>query len=190
MSDDNAQILDHFVHEWSRFHGAATPIEFYTSTHRRAPWVRFHALPNSKRYAENQSERQEVLRRANILGTEILGADTPCWLVKFVIEESEPMVQPPPVKPDASLRYNYGEDGFYWKASVSSVRWQERIFEDLLFEIADDNGPPFWKWISRFDGAIIAPYDGGFDLFPTSHAKVDWFKRRYPEWLSNRTDGL
>jgi hypothetical protein len=48
------------------------------------PLVRFHAQPGSKRYAENEDERQTIIFRANVLGDRLLSAGTPCGLSKYV----------------------------------------------------------------------------------------------------------
>ncbi|WP_446689018.1 DUF3885 domain-containing protein [Rhizobium laguerreae] len=48
---------------------------------------------------------------------------------------------------------------------VASVRWQEGSFDDLLTARADDETGPTLLMNSG-NGAIFAPYDGGFDLFP------------------------
>ncbi|WP_446689017.1 DUF3885 domain-containing protein [Rhizobium laguerreae] len=71
-----------FQANWSRFHGSSPPLAYVLSSAEQTPRVRFHALPESKRYSENAAERQEILKRANTLGTEILASSPNCCLVQ------------------------------------------------------------------------------------------------------------
>ncbi|MGJ4999523.1 DUF3885 domain-containing protein [Bradyrhizobium sp. HKCCYLS3077] len=191
MNDQTTQLLDLFQASWSRFHGIAPPLAYVLRSAQRTPWVRFHAVPNSKRYADSAEERQEILHRANALGTEILSPDSDCWLVQCRAE-GETMSSPAAssFKPDASFRFPDAEDDdHHWIAAVTLVRWQERSFDDLLIARADgETGPTLW--MNGSNGAIFAPYDGGFDLFPASVADVNRLKARHADWLSRHPDGL
>jgi hypothetical protein len=53
-------------------------------------WVRFHSLPNSKRYPENDAEKDIIVSRAYSLAIETLGADTSCWQIECRKEEVNP----------------------------------------------------------------------------------------------------
>jgi hypothetical protein len=44
--------------------------------------------------------------------------------------------------------------------------------------------------MSRKTGKIFAPYDGGFDLFPSPGEEVAQLKSRFSEWLSSHPEGL
>src|SRR5258705_10432666 len=48
-----------FQDEWLRHHEGRQPIRWMLRE-SGLPWVRFHALPGSKRYAENEDERQTI----------------------------------------------------------------------------------------------------------------------------------
>lgn len=87
MNSDTPQLFEDFHRDWSHYHGDQPPLAHVLRERAQTPWVRFHALPDSKRYAENEAEQREILRRANVLGAEILGADTLCWLVQCRVEE-------------------------------------------------------------------------------------------------------
>jgi hypothetical protein len=159
-------------------------------TDRQKPWVRFHALPNSKRYSDGDAERDEIRRRANILGNEVLGSDTACWLVQCRIEEfQKPFWRPLARRPDVGLRYPDPEGDYHWIASALPSRWHDGVFDDLFSEIADDQTGPT-LWMSRANGSIFAPYDGGFDLFPSSKSEAERLKRRHVEWLSSHPEGI
>lgn len=179
-----------FEREWTRFHGNTPPLAFGLRGIAGKPWVRFHALPDAVRYAETDAERGEIRRRAITLGDEILGRDADCWLVQCRIEEyAKPHWKPYEANLDPRLRYRDDEDDFHWVASASQVFWEAEAFSDLLIDIADDTTGPT-LWCGRATGKVFAPYDGGFDLFPTSMAEVVELKRRHGSWLSSEPSGL
>jgi hypothetical protein len=191
MSNDAPQNPDNFQANWLRFHGGLPPLAHVLRNAEQTPWVRFHALPNSKRYSENAAERQEILERANTLGTDILASSPDCWLVQCRAE-GEPISAPSVslIKPDASFRFSDPEDGeMQWIAVLASVRWQNGSLDDLLMAIADDQTGPTLL-MNGGNGAIFAPYDGGFDLFPASLDEVKRLKGRYADWLSSHPRGL
>jgi hypothetical protein len=154
------------------------------------PWVRFHALPDSVRYAKTDTERGEIRRRATILADETVGREADCWLVQCRIEGYSKSYQKPlEINTEPQLRYRDDDDDFHWVASVSRVFWQEEVFNDLLKDVADEaTGPTLW--CNRETGKVFAPYDGGFDIFPTSTAEVAELKERHKAWLSSEPSGL
>lgn len=182
--------MNSFDQEWGKFHGEVPPLAFVLREVAGKPWVRFHALPNSDRYPTNRVERREVRKRTIVLGDEFLGEGAPCWLVQCRIEEYEkPYWKPLSAQLDPQLRYRDTEDDFHWLASALPVIWDAKEFNDLLVEVSNDRTGPT-LWFSRKTGKVFAPYDGGFDLFPTTEAEVVELKQRHSEWLSPELSGL
>ncbi|WP_320201486.1 DUF3885 domain-containing protein [Agrobacterium sp. rho-13.3] len=182
--------MSSFEQEWVEFHGEVPPLGFELREMSGKPWVRFHALPNSDRYPSNRFERNEVRKRAIILGNEFLGEGVPCWLVQCRIEEYEkPYWKPLTAQLDPQLRYRDTEDDFHWVASALPVVWNAKKFNDLLVDISKDRTGPT-LWFSRKTGKVFAPYDGGFDLFPTTEAEVVELKQLHSGWLSPEPSGL
>jgi len=182
--------MDSFEQEWGKFYGEIPPLAFEMRVMSGIPWVRFHSLPNSDRYPSNRSERNEVRKRATVLGNELLGAGEECWLVQCRIEEYEkPYWKPLKAQLAPQLRYRDTEDDFHWVASTLPALWDAEEFADLLVDISEDQTGPT-LWFSRNTGKVFAPYDGGFDLFPTTEAEVLDLKQRHSEWLSPELLGL
>ena len=175
-----------FSREWQSFYGKTHPIAFMLRGVAGKPWVRFHALPGSVRYAQTKQQQDEIHRRAAILANETLGRGSECWLVRSWREE-----YPKPVNSsaDCELRYREDDDDFQWVSSPSQVLWHEDTFRDLLHDIAEDRTGPT-LWFNGETGKVFAPYDGGFDLFPTSIEEVDELKRQHGDWLSSEPSGL
>lgn len=170
-----------FQREWAHYHGERRPLGWLLRQDDDLPWVRFHALPDSKRYAENDRERQIILERANQLGDRLLGAGAECWLV-----ESNPVT----LADGAIFTGTYAEDDdFECSFYAYPVRWQAGGFDALIAAIADDM-PGRALWMSRKSGNILAPYDGGFDCFLASRRDILVLKVDFGIWLSPEPSGL
>lgn len=59
--------VDAFDHNWRSRWPHAKPIGNELRCSASSTWVRFHSLPDSKRYAENQAEYEELLSRHHTL---------------------------------------------------------------------------------------------------------------------------
>lgn len=175
-----------FKAEWERFHGNTPPIAFMLRDVAGKPWVRFHALPGSVRYAKTRQEQDEIRRRAAVLANETLEEGCDCWLVQSWREEDS---KPSNSVSDCEIRYREDGDEFQWVSSASRVRWHEDAFGDLLGDIAEDRTGPT-LWFDDKTGRVFAPYDGGFDLFLTSVEEVREFEKRHEGWLSSHPSGL
>ncbi|MEG3179539.1 DUF3885 domain-containing protein [Sphingomonas sp. LT1P40] len=173
-----------FLDDWSRFHAGRLPLGWLLRQDVHLPWVRFHALPESKRYAENDEERSIILHRANALAERLLGLDSGCWVIEARSAAS---------KGGGELAMEAAEsddpDGFIWSFYVRLETWQTGRYDRELMAIADDDPNPV-IWMRQGDGAIFAPYDGGFDLFPTTRKAVRLLKSQQPDWLSKHPKGL
>ncbi len=81
MTRDDA-VAAEFRRDWARFHPACFPLGWMLRGRTGSPWVRFHALPGSKRYADDQAQRDVILSRAYALDDRLLGVDQCCWVVE------------------------------------------------------------------------------------------------------------
>lgn len=73
--------MDTFQQIWQKFHPASPPVGHVLKWTEPSLWLRFHSLPDSKRYAESEQEMMEILRRMAILGDEVLGVGAPVLLI-------------------------------------------------------------------------------------------------------------
>ncbi|MFI1227584.1 MULTISPECIES: hypothetical protein [unclassified Streptomyces] len=177
---------------WQRRWPDSPPIGYKLRDPYRDVWVRFHSLPGSKRYAEDESEYAIVLGRYNTVLDELFaGGDVyvirPVWTTETEV---------PPFGPDAdhwqSLLVEEDPDPeFRTYCHLFAVRrpWRHGCLDALLRDVADD----------KVAGALVtdvqmrrihSPYDGGADVFLTTPEERDRTRDRHADWLSASPSGL
>lgn len=168
------------------------PVAYRLRGPYRDVWVRFHSLPESKRYAEDEAEYVVVLERYNTVLDELFaGTDvyviTPVWTA-----ESE--VPPSPSNADywrSLLAEDDPDPEFRTYAHLFVVRrpWQRGCIDELLRDVADD----------KVGGIMITdtgmrrihhPYDGGADVLLASPEEREEMRDRHADWLSSHPAGL
>jgi hypothetical protein len=163
-------------------------------------WVRFHSLPGSKRYPENEDEYRTVIDRQHCVINELLGLGR-----KLVLLTTEYSQNPSAVHPDVEwVSLNPGaklwrsvpmhpHDGSidlnYWHVFASEWDWPASPLDQLLRLVADDIVRNVMlvacdcRWVAH-------PYDGGLDVVMESEAGRNKLRSAHPAWLSARSDGL
>ncbi|GKS83563.1 hypothetical protein AVMA1855_05445 [Acidovorax sp. SUPP1855] len=162
-----------------------------------AQWVRFHSLPESKRYAESLDEYAEIEHRHCLVASALFSDNEPLYVFRALGEEARlrgkakhqlagrqfreavAVMQPESLGQDE-------EDRMYVRALVS--HWKPDFFEAAIRLLAD------WKvvgitFVSPATKNIFCPYDGGMDVFTRSIAPEE-LRARFTDWLSPRPDGL
>lgn len=163
-------------------------------------WVRFHALPDSKRYPDDEGEYAEILGRHNRILDMLVGPEERVILLATGYSESpDPASAPPEVRGDGpplvpwrSIPMHVLEgESFprYWHVYAAERQWRPGAFDAILRRIADEEVDnvmivdPDCRWIHL-------PYDGGMDVILESTAARDRLRSMHPDWLSPRPDGL
>jgi hypothetical protein len=190
--------MDDFEKAWRGFYPSCYPIGYMMRSAGAEHWIRFHSLPQSKRYADSDDEVRTLLHRQNELAREVLGS-TPCWLVQTCWETPRGSVEVSDEKVAFSacrefkLSFSFRfiqEDGEVgWNAFTRLTSWGDRTFDGLLLAIAGERAAPT-MWVSNDTGAVFAPYDGGVDLFLPMAASVESLKSKHADWLSRHSKGL
>lgn len=158
----------------------------------RDVWVRFHSLPNSKRYPENESEYAVVLKRYNTVLDELFaGGDVyviiPVWAAEAEVPSSGAdggHWQTLPVNDDPDPEFRS-----YWHLFAARRSWRYGCLDERLRDVADD----------KVAGVLVTdtqmrrlhhPYDGGADVFLTSSEERDRMRDRHADWLSSHPLGF
>ncbi|MDA1386248.1 DUF3885 domain-containing protein [Glycomyces lechevalierae] len=158
----------------------ATPYEL---KHRyRDRWVRFHCLPESKRYAESESETAVILDRYNSVLDELFGGGEVCVVrAEYSGRRARRGLQ----KAWRTTVYDVDPEFGPSRADLFLTRhvWQRGLLDPRLRKVADDREPggiitdPGARW-------LFHPYDGGMDVIAPTAADRDALRDRHQDWLS------
>jgi hypothetical protein len=161
-------------------------------------WVRFHSLPDSKRYAESSDEYAELQRRHLAVASVLFSAGEPLYVFRAHSAEARlrrkvrhqlagrQFRDAVAVLPFESRKQDDDEERMYVRAFIS--RWKPDFFEAAIRLVAD------WKevgvsFVSPATRNIFSPYDGGMDVFTFTIAPEE-LRARFTDWRSARPDGL
>jgi hypothetical protein len=195
-----------FTDYWQRNYPDCPPVSYLFKWRLADCWFRFHNLPESKRYAENDAERDELLNRQNAVLLDVIGEGEGCVLVAGDYSESPgilingsrcPVLAEYITQTLPSLsKQEYdpeplgeGEIPIYLRLACGAHTLQKGSIDQILLCAADDQIRNFFV-ISFERSRIFAPYDGGVDVVLRDAAERDAFKSKYANWLSERPDGL
>ena len=177
-----------FADQWRSAFGDVPPLGFRLRPAFPDRWVRFHALPGSKRDARSPAKRKEVLHRANSLGAALFELGAPVWLV-IPQEGSLAATWITAHGAREALAWRDPDEdpleAWEWVFCAAPARWQPGAFDDLFLGVAGDRGQAVLADLRAF--RVLAPYDGGFDVIWSSR-EVDWLRRQFASWLSPRDD--
>jgi hypothetical protein len=187
-------LLDRWAASWP----ACPPIAHELRHAYPQRWVRFHSLPESKRYAGTEAEYAIILGRYNTVLDELFaGQDvyvvTPDW-------DDRPTPGPRPADheswhPDAQHWTSVctddsvpGEETFT-HLYISQVQWQVGCLDSLLRAVADyqTGGVMITDLPMRY---VHHPYDGGADALFLDRGERDRMRERHSGWLSAHPQGL
>jgi hypothetical protein len=163
----------------------AVPFELKTQFGDR--WVRFHCLPESKRYAENESEYAVILDRYNtVLDGLFNGGGVYMVKVKY---DGEPEWSEHPQAWRTVVSEEDPEFGnTYAHLFLARSEWRRGLIDEALRRVADyqDVGGVVTDLEARW---LFHPYDGGMDVIAPTTADRDALRDRHRDWLSNHPQG-
>jgi hypothetical protein len=176
-----------FLDDWRRFYDSP-PLSFALLKDDR--WVRFHALPDSKRYPDSEDEVATILLRANTLAAEVLRGGV-CWLAQLGSIELGWDAAAIRWRDEFALRES-GQaihDEAAWPIFAAPTQFTPGRFDGLLRDIAADRAFRT-LWFDPTNGRVFAPYDGGFDVFLETTEATAMLRAKHSAWLSSRADGM
>ncbi len=188
---------------WRTRWAASRPIGHELRSWAHQTWVRFHSLPQSKRYAENDAEYEELLSRHFALleelsasaaaSTEDPRAVTVAWSDSPERAERSPRLLSafPSGTYWQSVPYDLSEPDYpVWvHLYVGETGLDAEDLRALLLCVADDGTrdviicPPGAEWLYH-------PYDGGGDVIAPDPATRDLLRDLHADWLPSNPQGL
>lgn len=180
---------------WERTWPRAEPLGYVLRVEYADQWVRFHSLPESKRYAENAAEYDEILRRHRVVLRELQGAtgSADLWVIAADWGWRDLAAGWSRRKVSGAWPWRIGQTDdndpgagrdYFWAASGRS----DAEIDALFLAAADDQGrfvigAPDLEW-------LYCPYDGGVDALLPSPVERDALKARHADLLSSYPGGL
>ena len=170
--------------------------------HQRFPerWVRFHSLPESKRYADTEDEYAELLHRHHVVidelqatrrrGDELLVV-TVEWSINDQLEPRPAELEEAfPSEPWTNvLRERDGDDEYWTHLFIGHTASDAPAFDRLLRSVADHDTSDViiadlaLNWLYH-------PYNGGADVIASSNEERGRLRAAHPDWLSTHPQGL
>ncbi|WP_433368975.1 DUF3885 domain-containing protein [Actinoplanes sp. CA-142083] len=165
----------------------------------RDRWVRFHTLPESRRYPGSPAEYDTILARNNAILAELVTAPEILVITAGYSDTPEPRE---PCRSPETVAVHPGAT--YWTSVpmedapgaeswmhlyASRTPWSVGCVDSLLRQVADDVianvvvADAGLRWLCH-------PYDGGIDVILPSEGERDALRRRHLEWLSAHPGGL
>jgi hypothetical protein len=163
-------------------------------------WVRFHSLPESKRYPDDDTEYAIVIYRHNFVMGALTGAARSVILLATAYSQSPvpDHLQPelrtlmPTAMPWRSVPMHElegAEKPNFWHFYARECEWHPGLFDPIIRLVADDVvrniiiADRDCRW-------LLHPYDGGMDVLAELSSARDRVKSLHADWLSARADGL
>jgi hypothetical protein len=184
---------------WRSRWAEARPLGYELRDTASATWVRFHSLPESKRYADDEAEYAELLSRHFALLTDLGISDEGLYAVTASwsrgpapIERQRKVVA---AFPKAAYWHSFAydtddpDDWLWIHLYVSSVDVDAPELSTLLRLVADEKtwgviiAPPDAEWLYH-------PYDGGGDVIAPDTVTRDRLREKHSAWLSGHAEGL
>jgi len=187
--------------DWERYYPNCDPVGHFLRAAFPDRWVRFHSLPESKRYPEDEREYAEVLTRHNrVLGALARSGEAVILLTTGYSGSPEPIRSYPELEDldsDATLwrsilmytaDENFGEPS-YWHVFASGRMWQPGEFDSLVRLISHDSVANVCI-VAEDCRWLLHPYDGGMDVIVESTTARDHLRAEFSSWLSAHPEGL
>jgi hypothetical protein len=189
-----------FLEQWRWSHGE-TPLVGHDLRNRLPRrWLRIHSLPGSKRYADTEDERREILRRQNSLCSDLIGDGNACVIVfgyfgeeaqlpeavRAALRDLEPVFLTTISAAEWSGEIDFAGE---YPLMMAELVWRPGAIDAVLLAVAEDViAAPLLVGMEQ--GCIVAPYDGGVDVIAENQQVRDQLKARYASWLSRHPAGL
>ncbi|WP_437571867.1 DUF3885 domain-containing protein [Sorangium sp. So ce542] len=183
---------------WRRHLDDSEPVAHLLRARFGDRWVRFHALPGSKRYPEDEEEMVMVLERHNRVIGSLAGEEGELSLLSTERSSSElpskgelahlfPGAQAWRSVAMHKLSGDW-EEPTYWHVFSSVVQWSRGVLDGVLRLVADDRAANVMLLSAR--GWLYHPYDGGADVIAPTRDERDRLATEFSAWLSNHPLGL
>lgn len=195
-------MMPQWIHNyWVSQYPETEPIPYLLRDVYRSRWVRFHSLPESKRYAESDSEHRTILDRHNQILQALATPNETLAFTSTGYSETATAVRDHPnlneLDPSAEHWHTIAKHEIdsdfdypsYWHIFMAKYNWVPSVFDSILRLVADDVVANTMI-LSTENHWVYHPYDGGADVILNTADRRDELKAQFASWLSSSSDGL
>jgi len=180
--------------EWNRISPNLPPIAYLLKQAYPDRWVRFHNLPNSKRYPETETEYKTIIDRNETVLFSLI--DKQAELIAFAPKYDDENTDQPSFSEFNRLIAEPAHFGSVTSELDSEIslniyfaKFLTKHLPTLIRLVADEVLSNII--LADFSAGILYhPYDGGMDFILENKAKRDSLKARFSEWYPGSTSGL
>ncbi len=183
---------------WQAHRPAGPMLPWELKTVYGSRWVRFHSLPESKRYPEDEAEYAILLDRYNTVLDELFAGGEVYVVTTDWGDPSDPTDGSPhraALHPEGTLWTTLDDTddpdpAFHtrWYFYADRRPWQHGCLNPLLRAVADDTLPGIFVTDTEF-ARIHHPYDGGADVILPTPEERNRLRDRHSAWLSAHPSG-
>ena len=186
-------MIENLETVWCSIVGENTPpISHSLKSILKSNWIRFHSLPNSKRYPENIEDENEILNRHNCVLDSIFKNGDSVFVIQCVWSDERNKPEKPKGKGVFWKSWVIDSDGLEYvlgHAYAKSVKYKSRFLNDLILLVAHDRESNIMI-VGERRKVVYAPYDGGMDLIITDSEMLNELRTIHSTFLSTHPDGL
>lgn len=189
-----------FLARWDSWYPNAPPVGFLLRDAYPDRWLRIHTMKGSKRNPTTGWDYAELIRRYDGIAEHVLGDRSCCALVVVHECSSTWSSRFSEVGLDAHFLSDLGklprelwdEDQGVFAVPMcirgAVTTWHRGAFNSLFSAAAQDRIMALL--VEEHRGQVVAPYDGGADVFFATSWERDRAREQFAQWLSLREDGL
>ncbi len=152
-------------------------------------WLRIHSLPESKRYPEDETERQIVFDRYSRFGSALLGERARCLVLQSRFKGFQRSAELMPELEWTQIHRVVESEEDAWDSWMAHTTWDAAALRTLLMAIADDREAHI-AFVSEVTDCVFIPYDGGADGFSFDTALLQRLREEFAPWRSAHPLGL
>ena len=188
---------------WAINYPKAPPLSYLMRQLYPERWLRVHSLPEARRYPETEADWRLLLERHFTVLREVFGDLADAVLVSSYYTvatepEHEQFLRENTVLNQLDFKFlsalklgktiQEPDDNLTYWPVITNSKLTIFFIEQLFRAIAMDECRAFI--IHKENGIVVAPYDGGIDIFLPDSPTRDFYRQRYQDWLSPYPSGL
>ena len=180
---------------WQRNFAHEQPLAHELRERYRKRWVRFHSLPNSKRYPETDNEWATLLERHNLV-VDHLATDgcqlellTTNWSAEQNSCHAPSEILQLGLAADHWQSFTVGDPANWWHMYRSSVIWSLGSL-DCVFRLVADHAISNVMILDPDKDWLLHPYDGGLDVIHETRQDRNVICSAFGKWRPRGTGGL